>query len=273
MPDTTLPTADEVQGWPGMQVEDSAGTAVGTVRSVYGDDHTGVPEWVEVALPDDGLAYVPVLGTTASEQGLRLAHAAERIAGAPRFAADAKLEVADERALYDHYGVETSQELSDTLLPAAAEMPGGTTPKPAASTTEPVAAPPPAATSRPRRIEQAPAVAPTPMPAPVPPPAPVTPAPAGAASSSPGRKAALLLAVPAVLLLARRLRRGGLSLRRSRTRRVTPAAVLLAPVAAGGVAAVLQRRTRREQQHPVEVGIPLTGPVVIGAASVPADRT
>lgn len=262
MPDTTLPTADEVQSWPGLQAKDSAGTVLGTVRSVYGDDRTGVPEWVEVALPDDGIVHVPVLGTTATDHELRLAHAAERIASAPRFSPDAKLEVDDERALYDHYGVEASEELSDTLLPAAADLPGD-------EAAEPAATPPPARPSRLRRIEQTPAAA-------VPPPAPLlppSPEPAASDGSGTGRKAALLLAVPAALLLARRLRGGGLR-RRSRASRTTPAAAaLVVPAAAGGVAAVLQRRTRRKQKHPAEVGTQPTGPVVIGAASVPADRT
>ena len=282
MPDTTLPTPEQVQSWPGLQVKDSAGTALGTVRSVYGDDDTGAPEWVEVDLADDGMAYVPVLGATATDQELRLAHAADRIVSAPRFAADAKLEVEDERALYAHYGIETSQELSDTLLPAAADLPDeapatapptpvATTP-PATTTTPPATRPTPAPVSGLKRVEQTPAAVP-PAPAPLLP--PVTPPPAVPERSGKGRQAALLAAVPAVLLVARRLR-GRRQTPQDRVQRATPGgAALLLPVVAGGVAAVLQRRTRREQKHPVEAvpATTLTGPVVVGAASVPADRT
>ena len=270
MPDNSLPTAQEVQSWPGLRVKDPSGTVLGTVRSVYGDDDTGLPEWVEVALPDDGQAYVPVLGARAGDQELRVTQTAERVASAPRFAPDAKLEVDDERALYAHYGIPTSQEVSDTLLPAAADLPGdaapepvpaAVTPAPTASTQEPL--------SRPARVE------PAPTPAAVPPPAPLLqPATSSyddADGSGRGRQAALLLAVPAVLLLAKRLRSGGLRPTRQRDRRAAPAA-LLVPAAAAGVATVLQRRTRRQQKQPVEVA-PLTGPVVVGAASVPADRT
>lgn len=263
----TLPTLDQVMQWPGLPVQDADGTAVGTCRSVYADDDTRIPEWVEVAMPEDGIAFVPTLGASESGGTLRLAQPAAKIAGSPRFAPDAHLEPADEKALYDHYGVAYSREHSDTLLPAAADGDVGDAP-----------APTPVAPRKLHRIEPVSPAATT-----IPPPAPrpvVTPAPASsqtkATSKVKAKPLALAAAVPVAVLAARRS--GVLSLlgrrKQQQRRRATGAGALalLAPLAAGAAAKVAQRRAKSARSSdsetvialpPAPVTVPVTAPVTV----------
>jgi hypothetical protein len=226
----TLPTTDQVLRWVGMTVHDDSGTEIGTCQNVYADDDTQVPEWIEVALPDDDAAMVPILGTSVSDDVLRLAHPADRVRQSPRYQADG-LKVDDERSLYDHYGVAASEERSDTLLPAAARLPGDGK----AEHTQPA----------PRHIRRLRRIEPTPT---APPPPPALPAPTSAPpSSGPDRKPLLaLLAVPAGLLLARWLRERRRPAPAERglgvAQRVAP---VVAPLAAGAVALAVQRRRTR----------------------------
>lgn len=240
---TTLPTTDEVLRWVGQPVQDDSGAHLGSCQNVYADDDTRLPEWVEVALTADGVAFVPIVGASSTGEVVRVAHSGERIAASPRFPSDEGLSPADEKALYDHYGVAYSGERSDSLLPADGD--GGAE-----------AATPPA--RRLRRIELPP-VEPVAAPAPASvstlPPPPYQPADSGSGRG----KLALLAAVPAALLLARR---GGLlpRLRReepSAARRQAPrAGVLLAPAAAGVVATLVQRRRTRTPVTPAVMPTP-----------------
>lgn len=272
----TLPTLDQVMKWPGLPVQDADGTAVGTCRSVYADDDTRLPEWVEVEMPEDGIAFVPTLGAAESGGVLRLAQPATKIAGSPRFAPDAHLEPDDEKALYDHYGVAYSREQSDTLLPAAADDEVGDA-KPAAAA--------PAPPRKLRRIEPVTPAATTSTPPPRP---AVAPAPAPAPSSSPSKgKAkplALAAAVPVAVLAARRS--GVLSLlgrRKQQQRRRKAGAgalTLLAPLAAGAAAKIAQRRIKAGRSTDAEtvialppppVTVPVTAPVTVVETTTTTD--
>lgn len=220
----TLPSTETALSWIGLPVHDDTGTPLGECRNVYADDDTRLPEWVEVELADGGVAFAPALGASSSHGVLRLTHSRTAVDGAPRFAGDVDLSAEAERALYEHYGVPYSSERSETLLPAAADLPRDDVPAPPAGRLHPVERP-----------------APTPAP---PPPLPVRdPAP----PSSPGipRWLALLAAVAAALLAARRLRAG----RQDPSVPPAPAAGLLA-VLVVGAAAVGRRRRRRSGPAP-----------------------
>lgn len=192
-----LPSLDDVSTWTGRSVLDALGSDIGACRSVYADDSTGLPEWVEVSLTDGGTAFVPTLGATQDGDTVRLAHPAQLVTDSPRFPTDVSLQPADERALYTHYGLEVSSELSDSLLPAAAESDDAGPTPPTSAATPPTAAVPPTTDARPV------------TPPPVAPPYPVT-APPQAASAS-GKPTPLIAAgaaaVAAVALLVVRRRR------------------------------------------------------------------
>ena len=198
-----LPTQrdfDDFAAWAGRDVLGPDGERLGAVELIFLDEATGVPEWVLVSL-DDGSAFVPLAGASVEERAIRVEQPRERVADAPRPEPAETLSVADERRLYEHYGLAYSREESPSVLPegvmASEERPrlrkyvGAPVPAPAASAEETAAAPAPAAA--------------TPTPSVLPPPAPhVIPPPGGfqAQEESGSGLPALLrrrTAIPAVL--------------------------------------------------------------------------
>ncbi len=114
-----LPTQSDFQdfgAWAGRDVLAPDGDRLGAVDQIFLDEATGTPEWVLVSL-DDGAAFVPLAGATVEERSIRVGQAAERVQAAPRPDAGETLSVADEKRLYDHYGLEYSQEESSSVLP------------------------------------------------------------------------------------------------------------------------------------------------------------
>jgi hypothetical protein len=119
-----LPTQSDFQdfeAWAGRDVLAPGGDRLGAVDQIFLDEATGTPEWVLVSL-DDGAAFVPLAGATVEERSIRVGQDAERVQAAPRPDAGETLSVADEKRLYEHYGLEYSQAESSTVLPE-----GGTT--------------------------------------------------------------------------------------------------------------------------------------------------
>jgi hypothetical protein len=185
-----LPTQrdfEDFTAWSGRDVLDPDGDRLGAVEAIFLDEATGVPEWVLVRLGDDDAAFVPLVGANVEERAIRIEQAADRVSAAPRPEPAETLSVADERRLYEHYGLSYSDEESSTLLPATEERPrlrkyvgapvappaepdtGGSPPPPAPASEQPdTAAPAGAATP-----------APTPAPTPIPEPAPTVVPPEG----------------------------------------------------------------------------------------------
>jgi hypothetical protein len=159
-----LPTQSDFQdfeAWAGRDVLAPGGDRLGAVDQIFLDEATGTPEWVLVSL-DDGAAFVPLAGATVEERSIRVGQDAERVQAAPRPDAGETLSVADEKRLYEHYGLEYSQAESSTVLPE-----GGTTeerprlrkyvgaPVPAPAEEEPTAeAPPQPAADEPKTAEK-----------------------------------------------------------------------------------------------------------------------
>ena len=106
-----LPTQSDFQdfgAWAGRDVLAPDGDRLGAVDQIFLDEATGTPEWVLVSL-DDGAAFVPLAGATVEERSIRVGQDAERVQAAPRPEAGETLSVADEKRLYEHYGLEYSQ--------------------------------------------------------------------------------------------------------------------------------------------------------------------
>lgn len=117
-----LPTRgdfDDFSAWAGRDVLGPDGDRLGAVDTIFLDEATGVPEWVLVGR-DDGPAFVPLAGASVEERAIRVGQYADRVAAAPRPEAGETLSVADEKRLYEHYGLEYSQAESSTVLPEAA---------------------------------------------------------------------------------------------------------------------------------------------------------
>jgi len=116
-----LPTQSDFQdfeAWAGRDVLGPRGDRLGAVDQIFLDEATGTPEWVLVTL-DDGAAFVPLAGASVQEESIRVEQDAERVQAAPRPEAGETLSVADKKRLYEHYGLEYSQEESPTVLPDA----------------------------------------------------------------------------------------------------------------------------------------------------------
>ena len=117
-----LPTQrdfDDFGDWSGRDVIGPDGERLGAVDLIFLDEATGVPEWVLVRL-DDGTAFVPLAGASVEERSIRVAQPRERVAAAPLVEVGDTLSIADEKRLYEHYGLEYSREESSTVLPAEA---------------------------------------------------------------------------------------------------------------------------------------------------------
>jgi hypothetical protein len=116
-----LPTQSDFQdfdAWAGRDVLGPGGDRLGAVDQIFLDEATGTPEWVLVTL-DDGAAFVPLAGASVEEESIRVEQDAERVQAAPRPEAGETLSIADKKRLYEHYGLEYSQEESPTVLPEA----------------------------------------------------------------------------------------------------------------------------------------------------------
>jgi hypothetical protein len=118
-----LPTQSDFKDysdWPGREVRASDG-ALGKVEAIYLDEATDAPEWVLVRLDgeDRPTAFVPLLGAEIAPTAISVEHDRERVGGAPHVGEREgdTLTVAEERRLYEHYGLAYSEEESATLLP------------------------------------------------------------------------------------------------------------------------------------------------------------
>jgi hypothetical protein len=116
-----LPTQrdfEDYSAWTGRDVLTADGDRLGAVEMIFLDEATDAPEWVLVRLEDgDESAVIPLAGANVEERAIRVEPARDRIAAAPRIDVDETLSVADERRLYEHYGLAYSQEESSTVLP------------------------------------------------------------------------------------------------------------------------------------------------------------
>ena len=119
-----LPTQrdfEDFSAWTGRDVVGADGDRLGAVELIFLDEATDLPEWVLVRLDgDDAAAFVPLAGATVEERSIRVEQARDRVTAAPRLDVEETLTVAEERRLYEHYGLAYSQQESSTVLPEGA---------------------------------------------------------------------------------------------------------------------------------------------------------
>jgi sporulation protein YlmC with PRC-barrel domain len=124
---TELPEPEqfgEYSDWPGRAVLDANGERLGEVREIYLDDATDRPEWVLIERSGSEPRFVPLADARVEDQSIRVAMAAERIEAAPALEPTKQLTLDQERDLYSHYGVQLSEQASDSILPATGDEPG-----------------------------------------------------------------------------------------------------------------------------------------------------
>jgi len=105
----------------GETVYGSDGDKLGKVGQIYLDDATGRPEWatVQTGLFGNHESFVPVAQAELSDSGLTVPYSKEQIQDAPRVDVEqGHLSQDEEAALYRHYGMDYSEQNSDSGLPA-----------------------------------------------------------------------------------------------------------------------------------------------------------
>lgn len=120
--DLTEPPADRhrnvraLRSWIGARVVDRDGCHVGVVDGFFADDGTDVVTWLAVrtGAADTSVRLVPIqfASPRAHSHRVRLVWSADAVRTAPQVVLDAGVAAADERALYDHYGLS-----ADALVP------------------------------------------------------------------------------------------------------------------------------------------------------------
>jgi uncharacterized protein (TIGR02271 family) len=106
----------EAYDWRGRDAVGSDGEKIGTVDEVYLDTASGEPEWLSINTGLFGLksSFAPIQGAQPEGGGVRLAYTKEQVKDAPGVEPDQELSDAEERALWDHYGLDYDSGYSDT---------------------------------------------------------------------------------------------------------------------------------------------------------------
>src|SRR6201996_7312550 len=98
----------EAYDWNGRTVVDPDGDKIGKVDQVYLDTATGEPEWLAVntGLFGTKTNFVPLQGATPAGGDVRGAYGKDEVKDAPGIEPDGELSDAEERTLWDHYGLD-----------------------------------------------------------------------------------------------------------------------------------------------------------------------
>src|SRR5436305_10719247 len=115
-------TFTDAYTWTGRDVHGSDGEKIGTIKEIYDDSTTGRPEW---ALVSSGLFrtrshFVPLAGAKHSGEGIQVNVSNDQVTDAPSVEGEDQLSEAEERRLFEHYGVPYTIEGSTTAQEAPA---------------------------------------------------------------------------------------------------------------------------------------------------------
>ena len=111
-----MTTMTDAYTWKGRDVYGSDGEKIGSIKEIYQDGQTRRPEW---ALVSSGLLgmrshFVPLAGATPTGENVRVNATKEQVAAAPSIEGEGELSEAEERMLFEHYGVPYTNEGSVT---------------------------------------------------------------------------------------------------------------------------------------------------------------
>src|SRR5829696_4887884 len=103
-----MPDIETVDTWRGRTLLDRDGGRIGTIDAIYLDDRTGEPEW---ALVNTGLfgtksSFVPLAQAFQSDLDVLVPYDKQLVEDAPRVDPDQHLSEAEERQLWQHYGLD-----------------------------------------------------------------------------------------------------------------------------------------------------------------------
>jgi hypothetical protein len=113
-------------GWRGYELVDRDGDKIGSISEIYLDRETNEPEWatVKTGLFGRRQTFVPIRDATSEGDMVRIPFEKGHVKEAPNVDPGEDLTHAEERGLYDHYGVDYAQDRSSTQLPEQGGAPG-----------------------------------------------------------------------------------------------------------------------------------------------------
>jgi uncharacterized protein (TIGR02271 family) len=124
-----MATKEHILNWRGQALTDADGSKIGTIEEIYLDADTGQPEWalVHTGLFGTKRNFVPLREATESDQGVTAPYTKDQVKDAPSIDPDGQLSQSEEAELYRHYGLEYSEQRSDSGLPEGGAGVGGAT--------------------------------------------------------------------------------------------------------------------------------------------------
>jgi sporulation protein YlmC with PRC-barrel domain len=117
---------DTAARWRGNELIDRDGDKIGTIGEIYLDIETDAPEWatVKTGLFGTKHTFVPIRDATAEGDIVRIPFEKSHVKDAPTVDPEGELGEAEERELYNHYGIDYSTSRSGSLLPETGGTPG-----------------------------------------------------------------------------------------------------------------------------------------------------
>jgi uncharacterized protein (TIGR02271 family) len=114
------PSIETVRSWQGRTMVDAAGDKLGTIDAIYLDDETGQPEWATVTTGLFGTrtTFVPLAQAQSMGDSVQVPYGKDQVKGAPTMQTDGSPSQDEEAELYRHYGLDYSEQRSDSGLPA-----------------------------------------------------------------------------------------------------------------------------------------------------------
>ena len=112
-------TTQDVRDWRGRTVVGNDGGKIGKVSDIYLDEQTDQPEWLAVTTGLFGgrVSFIPLARAKAEGGELIVPFTKDMVKDAPHAEADGQLSQEEEAAIYRHYGLDYSEDRSDTGLP------------------------------------------------------------------------------------------------------------------------------------------------------------
>ncbi len=117
MPQTNV-TMDELMEARGADVYSSDGDKIGSVEEIFVDEQTNQPEWIGLGTGFFGTkrALVPVQGAERRSDGFYVPYGKDQVKDTPDIDSE-EISQETEAQLYSHYGLDYSEQRSDTGLP------------------------------------------------------------------------------------------------------------------------------------------------------------
>jgi hypothetical protein len=111
-----MTTLTDAYTWRDRNVVGSDGEKLGRIKEIYEDNQTGRPEWALVSSGLFGMRshFIPLAGAEPVAEDVRVNVTKDQVAAAPSIEGEGELSEAEERTLFEHYGVPYTSEGSTT---------------------------------------------------------------------------------------------------------------------------------------------------------------